>query len=211
MPIRTQVYCFVLFLAVLLTSSLVQSQAEPEAPAELAAPAAADATPFYVAVGEHFHVPRGQVQELIESGLEPAQVVVTCFIAQQSLRLASDIAADRKTGRSWRSIARASGLGPEQLYYPLPYRNLEPFANVHALYHQKPRSGWTWDSMPLTDAEVEDLVNLRFVSELTGNEAGNAMRLRGQGLDYPTIHRLLDGQRTARVETEAPSAAALRS
>jgi hypothetical protein len=214
MQIRTQVYCFVLFLAVLLTSSLVQSQVgsqnEPGETASAPAPARAGADgPFLAAVSEHFDVSRGQVQELIEGGLEPSQVVVACFIAQRALRQPGEIAVQRHDGRSWREIAVANGLGPEQFYTPLPFGDRKPFVNVHALFHDQPRSQWSWESVPLEDRDVENLVNLRFVSELSGEQAPEVLRLRSQGLDFPSIHQLLDGQRTA--QAEGRDAAALRS
>lgn len=214
MQIRTQVYCFVLFLAVLLTSSLVQSQVgsrnEPGQTASVEAPtrAAADG-PFLAAVSEHFQIPRGQVQELIAGGLEPSQVVVACFIAQRALRGPAEIAVQRHGGLTWREIAVANGLGPEQFYTPLPFGDRKPFVNVHALFHEQPRSQWSWESVPLGDRDVENLVNLRFVSELAGEKAPEVLRLRTEGLDFPSIHQLLDGQHTA--QAEEPDAATLRS
>ena len=209
MQIRTQVYCFVLFLAVLLTASLVRSQVGEPAPAQSPARAAADTGPFLAAVGQHFGFSSGQVQELTDAGLAPAQVVVACFIAQRSLRSPVGIAADRKTGRSWRDIAMASGLGPEQFYTPLPFGDRKPFVNVHALFHAQPRSRWSWETLPLGDRDMENLVNLRMVSEMSGRAAPEVMRLRDEGLDYPSIHQLLEGQRTA--EAEEPDAPAIRS
>ena len=209
MQIRTQVYCFVLFLAVLLTSSLVQSQVGEEAAAAPDPEAVADPGPFLAAVSEHFQVPREQVQEMIDAGLQPAEVVVACFIAQRSLRSPEEIARDHESGQSWRRIAMASGVGPEQFYTPLPFANRKPFVNVHALFHEQPRSEWSWDSLPLGDRDLENLVNLRLVSELSGQRTPEAMRLRSQGLDYPSIHHLLDGQKTAQAGER--DAASLRS
>ena len=214
MQIRTQVYCFVLFLAVLLTFSLVESQVASDvragetAATRASAGAAADG-PFLAAVSEHFQVPRGQVQELVARGLEPSQVVVACFIAQRALRGPAEIAAQRQGGLTWREIAVANGLGPEQFYTPLPFGGRKPFVNVHALFHEQPRNEWSWESVPLGDRDVENLVNLRFVSERAGERAPEVLRLRTEGLDFPSIHQLLDGQRTA--EVEGRDAATLRS
>lgn len=200
MQIRTQVYCFVLFLAVLLTASLVRSQTGETASVAVPARAEASAEPFLDAVSDHFQVPREEVQRLVDAGLQPAEVVVACFIAQRSLRAPEEIGRDHRQGRSWRGIAEASGLGPEQFYTPLPFADRKPFVNVHALFHERPRGEWSWQSLPLGDRDVENLVNLRFVSELGGHRVPEVMRLRSQGLDYPSIHELLDGQKTARAE-----------
>ena len=203
MQIRTQVYCFVLFLAILLTSSLVQSQvgsetAAPVAPAEKASP-----TAFYAAVSQRFDIPENQVQALVEAGVPPAEVVVLYFVAESSLRSPDEIIADREGGKSWGQIAQASSIGPEAFYYPLPNAR-KPFTNVYAVYHQLPRSHWTWEHLQLQDADVENLVNLRFLGELAGDKAPEVLRMRSQGMDYLTIHHyLLDGQQTATGPTQA--------
>jgi hypothetical protein len=198
MQIRTQVYCFVLFLAVLLTSSLVRSQVGGSEETAAAPRPAADPGPFYAAVSQRFQVPTADVQEIVRQGLPPTQVVVACFLAQHSLRTPAEIAADRRSGTSWREIAMASGIGPELFYYPMPFAARQPFVNVHALFHAQPRGRWSWESLPLPDGDVEALVNLRFVTESTGQQAPQVVRLRSQGLDFVTIHNyLLSGQQTA--------------
>jgi hypothetical protein len=209
MQIRTQVYCFVLFLAVLLTASLVRSQTGETATVAAPARAEADAGPFLAAVSDHFQVPGEKVQGLVDAGLEPGEIVVACFIAQRSLRAAEEVARDHQAGQSWRAVAEASGVGPEQFYTPLPFADRKPFVNVHALFHDRPRNEWSWQSLPLGDRDVENLVNLRFVSELSGQRTPEVMRLRTEGLDYPSIHELLEGQKTAQVEGD--DAIALRS
>jgi hypothetical protein len=198
MQIRTQVYCFVLFLAVLLTSSLVQSQVGGSQKTVPAPIRAADPAPFYAAVSQRFQVPTGDVREMVRQGMPPTEVVVACFLAQHSQRSPAQIAADRRSGKSWREIAMASGLGPELFYHPLPFAARKPFVNVHALYHAQPRSRWSWESLPLPDQDVEVLVNLRFVAEATGRQTPHVVRLHSQGLDFVTIHNfLLSGQQTA--------------
>jgi hypothetical protein len=199
MQIRTQVFCFVLFLAILLTASLVQSQVGSETQAQAVAPTAkANPAAFYAAVSQRFDVPSNQVRALVDGGVPATEVVVLYFVAQNSLRSADEILADREGGKSWREIAMAAGLGPELFYYPLPYASRKPFTNVYAVYHQLPRNRWTWEHLQLGDDDVVNLVNLRFLGELSGNKAPEVMRMRSQGVDYLTIHHyLLDGQQTA--------------
>jgi hypothetical protein len=207
MQIRTQVYCFVLFLAILLTSSLVQSQVGSKSEAPQVVPREkANPTAFYAAVSQRFDVPTDQISALVDAGLPASEVVVVYFVAQNSLRSADEIIADREAGKSWSDIALTSGLGPELFYYPLPHASRKPFTNVYAVYHQLPRNQWTWEHVQLGDQDVQNLVNLRFLGELSGDNATEVMRMRSQGADFLTIHHyLLDGQKTATLDGQPES------
>ena len=220
MQIRTQVYCFVLFLAALLTGSLVHSQVHGvqqavsqihgQVHAQLEQHGEADPSLFYSAVAQRFHVAEPSVEDLARRGLPPSQVVVVYFVAEHSLRQPDQIAADRMAGKSWRDIAVASGLQPEQFYYPLPDAARPPFVNVYALYHRVPRERWSWSSLALSDADVENMVNLQFLAGLAGNKPSDVVRMRAEGFDYVSIgNMLLPGQKTA--EKQARRAEALRS
>ncbi len=216
--IRTQVYGFILFVAIVLTSSLLHFQFRGGEPAAAQTPQrTADASLFYSAVSQHFQVGSQQVRQLVDGGLPPEDVVVLYYIAEHSLRQPGQLLADRKAGRSWRDVAIAAGLQPESFYYPISYSR-GPFVNVYALYHQLPRDRWSWDRLQLTDGDIENLVNLRFLAALGGrsmpdpNPTNTVQRLRAQGYDYVTIHHfLLNGQQTAQHEAATPAAGQTRS
>jgi len=152
MSTRTQVCRFVLFLAVLGDGT----------PAPVAPTRASDPEPFYAAVGRHFQVAPAEVHRLADGGLPPEEVVVVYYLAQHSLRQPAQIVADRRAGKSWRDIAVASGLEPESFDHPHA-RPRAPFVNVYALYHRQPRDRWSWDRLPLRDADVVSLVNRHFL------------------------------------------------
>ena len=213
MSTRAQATCVVLFLATLLAPALAFRQAggnPPALPPQAAPQAPARATEaglFYSAVSRQFQVPPQQVRQLVDAGLPPGQVVVGYYIAEHSLRQPAQILADREAGMTWRDIAMASGLEPESFYLPTA-SSRAPFVNVYALYHQQPREGGALQSPPLGDADVESLVNLRFLASVSGRGVPDIMRLRAQGHDDVSIHHfLLAGQQTARWETAAAAEA----
>jgi hypothetical protein len=207
MRIRTQAPTFLLFLAALLGVALVHQAATAE-PVQPPSGPSVDPAPFFATVAQRYQVPPQQVRALARGGLPPGQVVVVYYVAEHSLRQPAQILAARQAGGSWRDIARASGLQPETFYYPLAYRG--PFVNVYALYHRLPRDRWTWDQLPLSDADVENLVNLRFLAGLAGRGAIEAERLRAAGCDFVSIHHfLLSGQKTAQRTSSTAAAAVL--
>jgi hypothetical protein len=206
MLIRAQVYGFTLFVAIVLTSSLLHFQLRGGEPAAPAPQRPGDPSLFYSAVGQHFEVPPQQVRQLVDGGLPAGDAVVLYYLAQHSLREPEALLAERRAGRSWRDIAVASGLGPESFYYPISYSR-GPFVNVYALFHQLPRERWSWDRLQLSDSDIENLVNLRFLAELGDGGVPDVLRLRAQGHDYVSIHHfLLSGQKTARQEHASPAA-----
>ena len=212
MLIRTQVCCFTLFLAIALTTTLVHAQLTSKPASTAAAPAkTSDPALFYSAVSQHFQIRPQQVRQLVDGGLPPSQVVVLYYIAEHSLRQPTQLLAERKAGKSWRDVAIASGLEPESFYYPISYSR-GPFVNVYAIYHQVPRDRWTWNQLQLTDSDIENLVNLRFLAELGGRSVPDVLRLRAQGYDFVSIHHfLLNGQKTAQHEDGARAAEHVQS
>jgi hypothetical protein len=201
MQIRTQVYCFVLFLAILLTGSLVHSQANGVKNAIASIPAQktdSDPSQLFATVADRFAVPAPQVRSLAAKGLPADEVVMVYFVAEHSLAQPDTIVADRLSGRSWRQIAMAAGLQPEQFYYPMPSTARAPFVNVYAVYHRVPRDRWTWDQLALSDSDLENLANLQLLASSAGRSPADVARLRAQGLDFATIsNALLPGQKTA--------------
>jgi hypothetical protein len=198
-------------MVTLLTASLVHSQASGEEIEEPRRVAAGDLDGFYAAVGDHFGVPAAEVERLAaQGGLPPAQVLVVHFLARQSMRNPLDVLAEHRAGRGWREIAVASRLEPDLFYYPLPRRGRRPFTNVYALYEEQPRNRWSWETVPLGDGDIEELVGRRFVAELAGADAPRTLRALGESADLVSLqHLLLAGQRTA--THRAAAADAVRS
>ena len=211
--IRTQVYGFTLFVAIVLTSSLLHFQFRDGDPVASQTPQRpADASQFYSAVSQHFQIGPQQVRQLVDGGLPPEDVVVLYYIAEHSLRQPGQLLADRKAGQSWRDIAIGAGLQPESFYYPISSFSRGPFVNVYALYHQLPRERWSWDRLQLTDSDIENLVNLRFLAASGGHSVPDVQRLRAQGHDFVSIHHfLLSGQQTAQHEAGTPAPGQTRS
>lgn len=202
MPIRTQVSCLVLFLAVLLAKGPSRAEVDP----------VAEPGRFYTAVSQTFHVPEAQIRGLADRGLAPGQIVVVCFMAGGSLRQANQVLADRRAGKSWRDIAMAGGLEPESFYDPRAESGA-PFVNVYALYREVPRDDWAWKRLPLQDNDIETLVQLHFLAELVGPRwpdlGKEIVPLRAEGRDLVSIHHfLLNGQQTAQLATEGPAVGA---
>jgi hypothetical protein len=130
---------------------------------------------FYLSVGEYYRVPHREVIIIRERHHMPHdEIPVVFFLAQRAHVSTGAIIDLRLRGMSWLDITIHYGLTPE-IYY-LPVKAGPPYGKAYGYYMKKPKKAWK--KLVLTDVEVVDLINLRFISEHWGYPAGEVIRLR---------------------------------
>lgn len=142
---------------------------------------------FYLSVGEYFDIPAQDVQLARGGGLKPEETSVALFIASRG-HVAPAVVIDlRIAGRSWIEIGARYGVGPETYYVPLqrPVSG-PPYGKAYGFYKKRPKKNWK--SITLSDADIVELVNLRFLSDQNGYTADEVVKLRVQGLSFVAIH-----------------------
>jgi hypothetical protein len=77
------------------------------------------------------------------------------------------------------------GLTAEIFYVPLTSDPSPPFAKPYALYKAQPRT--LWKRITLEDADVLNLVNLRFASSYFKVSTDEIIRLRAQNKSFVSI------------------------
>lgn len=144
---------------------------------------------FYLAVGDYYGVPQRDVMLLRERyRLHDEELPVALFLAARA-RVNSSIVLDlRVSGMSWLDIGFRYGLTPEIFYMPVRVERIgPPYGNAYG-YFKKYRPNREWRKVVLSDQEVIDLVNLRFVSEYHRIPPEKIMELRGRGQNFITIN-----------------------
>jgi len=153
----------------------VQAESGPQEPAS-----------FRMEAALHFGVPTAEVQ--VVRDVDDDEVPVVLFIASRA-RVAPAVIVDlRRKGKSWFAISRMYGLGAEVFYVPADdavVRNT-PYGRAYGYYNKKPRH--QWGTIVLDDADVVNLVNLRFFVERHGMTVGEVVALRGAGRKFAVIH-----------------------
>jgi hypothetical protein len=144
---------------------------------------------FYFAISEHYRVPERQVIEMREKyRLRDDELPVVFFLAARA-RVAPSVIVDlRLGGRSWLDITFHYGLTPDIFYVPVKTKNIgPPYGNAYG-YYKKYRPTKEWKKIALTDGEVIDLVDLRFVSEYHRIPSDDVIKMRGAGKSFVGIH-----------------------
>lgn len=150
---------------------------------------------FHVAVSNYYHVPEREVIVVRERRIPDDELPVVFFIAQQARVPAARIVDMRLHGASWWDISVRYGLGADVYYVPVTVvHSGPPYGRAYGHY-KKPRK--QWNTIVLTDADIVNLVELRFMSEHYHVAPDRIVELRERDVDFVTIHSDVSGHRIA--------------
>ncbi len=140
---------------------------------------------FYLGVSEYYGVPEQDVMFVRERNIPDEDIPVVFFIAQRANVAPAEVCDMRSRGASWMDISLHYGIDPEAYYMPVDEVS-GPYGKAYGYYREKPRA--EWKNIRLSDDDVVNFVNLRFVSEHYNHDAHDVMQMRSHGDNFVTIH-----------------------
>lgn len=134
---------------------------------------------FSLSIGDYYRVPQQEVM-LIERSIPRDEMSVVYFLARESHRDARYISDLRLHGGSWWDISLRLGLDPRTLYVVDSHRHSgPPYGKAY---------GYSKDNRHhLRDAEIIDLVNVRFLSDYHHISPDDVIDRRRGGERYNNI------------------------
>ena len=137
---------------------------------------------FHLAIGSYYHVAPEEVDVVEQRNIPDDEQPVVFFVAQR-VHVAPEVIIDlRAQGISWVEIFHHYHISPRVLYIPAPGGwEGTPYAGYYAYYREGGRG-------PLADADIVNMVNLRFASRYYHRPPGEIIRMRRDGHDYHYIH-----------------------
>ena len=145
---------------------------------------------FQLAVSNYFRVPAHDVAVIRDRRVRDEDLAVVLFIAQRASLAPSTVVDLRARGYSWWDISARYHLGPEVYYVPVAGTPGPPYGNAYG-YYKRPRN--QWNTIVLADADVVNLVNLRFLSEHYHVSPERVMELRARSGDFAAVEREVSG------------------
>ena len=142
---------------------------------------------FHVSIGEYYRVPEREVVVVHERGIAEEELPVVFFLAQRAHVSPNAIVNMRLRHMSWMDITLHFGLSPEIYYVPVDVAHHPPHGRAYGYYRDHPRH--TWKHMRMSDHDIVDQVNLRFLSSHYGYAPERIMRYRGEGRGFTAIDR----------------------
>ena len=174
-----------LVLSVLAVAPAIGDRAD----AQTAVSVSAHIGDFHVAVANYYHVPEREVIVIRERRIRDDEIPVALFIARHASVPWTRVVDMRVRGDSWWDISVRFGLGPDVYYVPVAVTPGPPYGRALGHYKKKQRKEWT--TIVLTDADIVNLVELRFLSEHYRVAPEHIIALRATNRDFvaftPTV------------------------
>jgi len=180
---------------IVLASSLVTlapSLGADRAFAQTAFSVSAHIGDFHVAVANYYHVPEREVIVIRERRIPDDEIPVALFIARHAGVPWTRVVDMRLRGDSWWDISVRLGVSPEVYYVPVAVVSGPPYGR--ALGHYKNKHRKQWSTIVLSDADVVNLVELRFLSEHYHVAPERIIELRGKDRDFVAINYEVRGR-----------------
>ncbi|HVK56182.1 MAG TPA: hypothetical protein VM532_14285, partial [Burkholderiales bacterium] len=141
---------------------------------------------FHLSIGEHYHVPEREIVVIRERRLPEPELPVVFYIAERARVAPESIVNLRLSGRSWMDITLHFGLSPEIYYVPVSYDPGPPYGNAYGYWRKNPRS--KWKRARFRDADIIELVNVKFISKHYGYSPDAVVRARSSGREFVVIN-----------------------
>ncbi len=141
---------------------------------------------FHLAVGNHFQIEYRDVVSARERKVPNEELPVVYFMARHAGVAPGAIIKMRLGGETWMQIAFNYGLDASYFHVPVKHKPGPPYGNAYGHFKNKKKSQWR--QIRLKDAEIIDLVNLRFISEHYGYAPEEVMKMREKGKGFVVIN-----------------------
>jgi len=142
---------------------------------------------FTFSIGDYYRVPYQEVV-VIERSIPRDEMSVVYFLARESHRDARYITDLRLHGYSWWDISLRLGLNPRTLYVVDTHRYHNPPYGKAYGYHKDKKHR-------LRDADIVELVNVRFLSDYHHISADEVIERRRSGERYNRIDEHYRGKK----------------
>jgi hypothetical protein len=141
---------------------------------------------FHLAIGKQYNYPEKQVVVIREKNIPEDELPVVFFIARRAQVTPMTIVKLRQAGQTWWEISLHYGLSPDIFFIPVHTDPGPPYGRAYGYY--KDRDKHHWKNVRLEDADIINLVNLRFICERYQWPPDEVIKLRAKGDDFVRIH-----------------------
>jgi hypothetical protein len=148
---------------------------------------------FYFSISEYYHVPEKEVVVIEERRIPEEELPVVFFIAGRAGVQPGVIVDMRLGGSSWYDISIKYGIFPDVYYVPLDIDPGPPYGRAYGYYKKKPKR--EWKTIRLTDDDIINLVNLRFISEHYSYKPEKVISMRRDGKHYVVINENINAEK----------------
>jgi len=142
---------------------------------------------YYRSLANYHRVSEKDVYFVRKKGIPDQELPVIFYLASLA-GVAPSLVADeyRRPGITLNDLTRIFGLNPEIYHYPVKFRvDGPPYGKAYGYYKNKPKK--EWKNIKLSNTDIINLVNLRFISESRGVDPEDIIKGRKSGKTFLSI------------------------
>ena len=154
------------------------------------------------ALCNYFQLSSADVAGIRAAGISSEELPVCLYIAKRAKTAPESIAKMRARGDSWAAIVKGLNQGMNMFYQPIVgYSVSETYYPIFAKFDAVPSNKWR--RLELSDEEILNVVNLRFISSEHDYSIYKVMEQRDEGLAFLEINQnIKDAKRVLVAERE---------
>lgn len=148
---------------------------------------------FHAAVRDYYRVGEREIQTIRGHGISDEELPVIFFISERAHVDARRIVDLRAAHNMWTKLAFRFGLTPDVFYLPVSSDVIAPpYSKVYTRFRTTPKM--EWKTISLSDRDVINLVNLRFISEYHKLTPEQVIDMRSRGKTFVQINKEIGGR-----------------
>lgn len=144
---------------------------------------------FHLAITKQYNVDEKDIVRIEKKHIPDDELPVVFFLAHHLGVDNSVIIKLRLGGKSWYDICQYYSLSPEIFYVELHKNPGPPYGKAYGHYKNKPKKNWR--EIYLSDDDIINLVNLKFVSDYYHCDPDLVVEMRGSGRGFDEIHQTI--------------------
>lgn len=141
---------------------------------------------FHLAIGEHYVTYDKEIEAVRKQNISDEELPLVFFFAKHTGVGKNEIIRLRLKGKSWMDICLQFGYTAELFYVPVKSNPGPPYGKAYG--HFKNKNKKKWNEIRLSDAEIIDFVNLKFMSEYYGYSPDEIIKMRAKGKSFIVIN-----------------------
>lgn len=156
---------------------------------------------YYDALSQHFTVSQETLSDLRDKGIVLEELPVVLMVANRAKKNPSEVGAIRAGGESWMKIAETYGLGADVFYIMINAKfSSETYSPILEKFKTVQQSQIS--KVLLTDGEIVNLANLKFISSVHDYTMFEIMAMRDYGKEFPQINEQVKEAKDAMLKRE---------
>ncbi len=160
---------------------------------------------FHLAIGEHYGVQEKEVVFVRKRNIPDEDLPVVFFLAKHAKVTPDVIVRLRVKGNTWMQIAAQFGLTAELFYVKFDKDPGPPYGKAWGRFKKHKKS--EWHKVTLYDADIINLVNLKFAVAHYGCSPADVVKMRATGKHFAIFHKKARAERMKHRKQKAKAVA----